>query len=326
MNDAGRACALPALSVVLIGAGDIASLQRTLRHLRAQSAAAVIEVLIGLPSGSEAFAIDAQAMPFHSFELIDTGTPSTTARARATVIAEATAPVVAFIEDHSFPEPWWAQRLIDAHRGPHVAVATTIGNANPGSMLSWANFLIEYGVWTNACETCEPDHLPGHNGSYKRDALLRYEPRMSDWLEAESVLQWDLVAQGDRLSLLPETGVFHLNHSTLAVSIELRFAVGRCFAASRSADWSAMRRWLYAAACPAIPLVRLTKLFATLGPGPHRLAALRALPALFPLLILDGMGEGVGYLSGAGRSMERLGELEMQRVRFLRTADKPLID
>src|SRR5262245_39100136 len=58
-------------------------------------------------------------------------------------IRAARAPVVAYVEEHSFPEPTWAEALINAHDGPYAAVGSTIGNANPDTLCSWINMFEE---------------------------------------------------------------------------------------------------------------------------------------------------------------------------------------
>lgn len=65
-----------------------------------------------------------------------------TAEARAAGIRQANAPVVAFVEDHSYPDPDWAERLIEAHRKLWAAVGPVMMvNANPATMISWPIFL-----------------------------------------------------------------------------------------------------------------------------------------------------------------------------------------
>jgi hypothetical protein len=58
----------------------------------------------------------------------------------AASVCSARHPVVAFGEDHGFPERSWAQALLEAYGdfGPAVR------NANPGNAASWADLLIAY--------------------------------------------------------------------------------------------------------------------------------------------------------------------------------------
>ena len=314
----------PALSVILVGAGDARSIQKTIRHLAAQTIRDQVEVVVAVP---DAEALDLDALPTDGLQdvrAVSAGPLVSTARSRVPAIHAARADVVAFVEDHSFPPPEWAARLVEAHRGDYVAVAPVVTSANAGSATGRANHYIEYGAWEFGDGT-EPEHLPGHNGSYKRDVLLTYGDRLGEMLEAESVIHWDLGARGERLRLLRDLEIPHINFSQVPATIRLRFHGGRAFAASRSRGWSAARRALYALAAPAIPALRLGRIVRAGWATPHRADVVRTLPALAGYLLLDGLGEMVGYASGAGSATARLGAIEIQRDRFVRADEVGLL-
>ncbi len=236
--------------------------------------------------------------------------------ARVAGVRAARAPIVAFVEDHSFPQPGWAAALIGAHRGPWAAVGPAVGNANPASAMSWANLLIEYAPWLEPATRGSVEHLPGHNSSYKRAILMEYGPALETMLEAETILHWDLRAKGFQLWLEPEAKTLHLNFSGAAASIRLRFHGGRMFAAARARQWPIARRLAYSAAAPLIPLVRLRRIVAQAWrrdrtPTPPK----RAVPAMLFLLACDAAGEMAGYLMGAGGEAQRAGEFEFHHDR-----------
>jgi len=98
----------------------------------------------------------------------------TSNRSRVAGIRAATAPIVALAEDHSFPDPDWADALITAHQARFAVVGPVLRNANPRSMLSWANLLLEYAPWLEGTPGQEMKDLPGHNSAYRRDLLLAF--------------------------------------------------------------------------------------------------------------------------------------------------------
>ena len=49
------------------------------------------------------------------------------------------------IEDHSYPEPEWAEALLRAHAGPWTVVGPAVANANPDYTASWVNYVLSYG-------------------------------------------------------------------------------------------------------------------------------------------------------------------------------------
>jgi len=305
------------MSVVAITPDNYDTIGTLLQHLHAQSAKYEIELVIVAPVGAE-IPLDAPALQgFWGVVVVPVETVvASTAAARAAGVRSARAPVVAFVEDHSFPQPDWAAALIATHRQPCAAVGPAVGNANPGSAISWANLLIEYAPWLDPANAGVVEHLPGHNSSYKRTLLLEYGAGLETMLEAESILHWDLRAKGHQLRLEPAAKTLHMNYSGGTASVRLRFHSGRLFAAARARDWGLAKRLAYAAAAPLIPLVRLRRILAQ-SQRQRRSAPLplRALLALTALLVCDAAGELAGYLRGAGAAAAQTGEFEFHENR-----------
>lgn len=313
----------PEMSVVVITPDGYATIRKTIRHLRAQQASGSLEVLIVAPSAEELGLDESEMKSFLRYEVVEVGPVVSTARARAVGALAASARIVAFAEDHAYPAPGWAEALIERHREDWAAVGPVMTNANPRSITSWANLLIEYAQWLDPTEGGERDHLPGHNGSYKRDVLLGYGDRLEAMLDAESVLHWDLRANEHKLYLEPKARTFHQNFSQHTPSLTLRFNGGRLFASSRARYWPAWRRALFTCASPLIPVVRCCRIMRELfRPGRPRRLLPRLLPALMVGLIFDGAGEMAGYALGPGRAMAKLSDMEFHRERYLAGHDR----
>jgi hypothetical protein len=231
-------------------------------------------------------------------------------------VRAAAAPVVAMGETHSYPQPGWAEALIETHRGPWGGVGPAIVNANPRSTIGWSNLLLDYGPWVEAADAGPADDIPGHNGSFKREALLEYGPRLEAMMESDSQLVADLRARGHRLYLEPRARTAHLNVSRPGPWMLERVAAGREFAGLRCARWSRVRRAAYAFGSPLIPAVRLVRVVAQL----RWRGALGLLPRVFPALavalVFSAAGEAIGYAAGRG-SPRRLYEMELHRVRYV---------
>ncbi|MDT5262253.1 MAG: hypothetical protein QOC61_1257 [Acidobacteriota bacterium] len=313
----------PAMSVVVITPDRYATIRKTIRHLRAQKACGTLEIIIVAPSAEKLELVAEEMRDFLRYKVIEAGHMSSTARARAAGVMNASAPVVAFAEDHAYTAPGWAQALIERHREGWAAVGPVMANANPQSVMSWANLLIEYAQWLAPSEGGEREHLPGHNGSYKREVLTEYGAGLEAMLDAESILHWDLRAKGHRLYLEPKARTFHQNFSAPTPSLVLRFNGGRLFASSRAREWPAWRRALFACASPLIPVVRCLRITRELfKPGRPRRLLPRLLPALFVGLLFDGAGEMTGYAFGAGRAMAKLSDMEFHRERYMAESER----
>jgi hypothetical protein len=314
---------LPEMSVVVVTPDNFETVRKTVRHLRAQNVSGKMEVVLVAPSAG-GLGLDEEALDgFLRHRVVEVGPVTSTARARAAGVRAARAEVVALVEDHAFPAPGWAESLLGRHRESWAAVGPVMSNANPRSVTSWVNLLVEYAPWLEPSEGGEREHLPGHNGSYKREVLTAYGERLEAMLEAESVLHWDLRSRGHKLYLEPKARVFHRNFSVAAPSLSLRFNGGRLFAASRAREWPAWRRALFAAASPLIPLVRCARIAREMYVRSRtRRMMPRLLPALLVGLAFDGAGEAAGYAFGPGGAMAKLSDMEFHRDRFVAEADR----
>jgi len=306
----------PEATVVLVASEGVKSIARILSRLESQTASTRIEVIIAASASTVPELVRLPKVNFVNLRVVEADL-STSARARATGVTHASAPLVIFTEDHAFPKSKdWAALLISAHRLPHVAVGPVIRNANPATATSWASLVVEYGPWLDATQPIEMDYLPGHNSAYKRSALVAYGDDLANMLEAEWVLHRDLRARGETLWLDPSIEVEHVNYSTAGPALKLHVLEGWMFAASRSRSWSGQKRLIYAAAFPAIVLRRFYKVVQQLFQSPSsRPHAMRALPMSALLLLASGLGEGIGYTFGDGGYRSALARMEYYRWR-----------
>lgn len=307
------------LSVVIVTPDRYDTIRKTIGYLRSQTAADRLEIVIVAPS-EESLDLDAADLePFAGFRVVEVGHVESLGEGNAAGVREASAPVIALLEDHSRPERGWAEAILAAHRSDWAAVGPAMGNPNPKSAVSWADFLLAFGTWWIPTPSGEIDHLPTHNASYKRSVLLEYGPELETLLKAEIILQWDLCARGHRLYLDGGARVYHVNFELLRSMLPVQLHAGRVFAAVRSRGWRPSKRALYAAGSPIIPLIRLRHVLHQVvrRPGRSELPA-----AVYPLICLglltSALGEALGYALGIGNAGRSLGHYEFHRDRHLR--------
>lgn len=331
LKDAGATtnpapAAAPAISVIVVFARRLTVLRRTLAHLRAQTVAGAIELVIVAPSEESMRELEARDVAgLHSVRVAVVGEITNVDKAGARGIGEATAPVVAFIEDHAFPAPNWAETLIDAHRSDWGVVGTAIVNGNPRTGWSWANHLVTYGPWASHVDPGEHASVSRHNTSFKRDALRSLGPSLLPAFGRDGALLKDLKKAGHRIYLDTRTSVAHVNPSKAMTTIGLRFNAGRVFADKRvnAGRWGWPKRLVYAGAAPLYPLIRFRQIWGqTLSHPSHRFLVPRVLPALSGALIADAIGQAVGYLSGAGQAVDTLADFEAERMPHIVVSDR----
>jgi hypothetical protein len=299
--------------------------RRTVGRLRAQSLRDRMELVLVAVSGP----IEAPAAELAGFwgAKIVPAPGAAIPQGNAAGVRAAASEVVVFAEDHCFPEPGWAAALVSAHAAGHAAVGPEVANANPGSIISRCDYMIGFGPWMSPCRGGLVPFLPGHNSSYKREALLAYGDRLPAMLESETVLHYDLTRRGRTLYLEPAARARHVNFATWGAWLRVQYYCGRVFAGSRARPWGFGRRLFYGAAAPLIPLVRAARICGELSKPGRRL---RSIPALLPVMMVglavSGFGELMGYLAGPGRSADNMAEYEHDRLRFVRPADRRALE
>ena len=328
----------PRLSVVLVTADTFAALALTWAHLERQRRPGELEVLVVGPA--EAAAGLPRRHPFHAATWVPVASVPSLDRARAAALPAISAPLAAFVEDHAFPEPDWAERIVAAHRGdpPPAVLGGAMVNANPASLASWANLLTAYGDWTatggdGGVEGGVPrggavEALPGHNAAYDTAALRALAatagPGELEGLFARGGGLHDALVAAGGLVLVPEARIAHVNPSRWRSTLALRLDAGRLYAAGRwrRRGWGRLRRLLYTAASPLIPAVRLLRHHRETAAGRRPARGLRQRLALAVGYTLDAVGQAVGYAAGAGASLERLDLFEVDRWRHLDRRDR----
>jgi GT2 family glycosyltransferase len=316
---------MPAMSVVLITPDTYAAIRKTISHLRAQTMSRQLELVMVAPSAARLDPDKSELHEFCGFRIVELGPIRSTGRALAEGIRHATAPIVAYAEEHSYPEPGWAESLIEAHGGSWAGVGAVLCNANPSTKTSWAHLYTDFGPWVAPAEVTETFHLSAHHTAYKREVLLSFGPLLDELLEVDYVLNRELQAKGYKLYLQPAARSCHVNCSRPGSLFWAEFHGGRLFGSARAAyeHWSILRRLLYVAGMPLIPLLRLWRVQAEINRTGRK-------PGLFPGILLPlltslaghSLGEAIGYAMGAGDAAERRTSIELSRHRHVINQEK----
>lgn len=306
---------LPPRISFVVPTDSFATIAKVVERLAAQKIAAEIELVVICPAASALGRADVDPLAFLIVEhgLVPLG------EARAAGVRAATAPVVAIGETHAFPEPDWAERILQAHDdGPWAVVVPSIANANPdGGARSWSSFLIDYGEWAATRQAGEVGATPAYNVTYKREVLLSFGSHLSELLEPGSAFPQELAARGHRSYFEPQARIEHLNLARARAWLAERFLSGRLLGARRRARWPFVRTLAYITGSPLIPVVRLLRTRNALAVAHHagRLPPHTAL-AVIAACIVWGAGELVGYVAGRGRAETRLLEYELHKARY----------
>lgn len=317
----------PEMSVVIVTPDDYQVIRRTIRHLNAQTVKDRLEIVIGAPSRAQLGLIESDLEGFHSYKVVEVGEIRILTDAKVATVAESSAPIVAFAEDHCYPEPGWAEALIATHRRGYAAVGPLMRNANPATSLSWAGLFLHYGCCIQPVHSGHCTNLPWHNTSYKRRLLLEYGSELSSMLIVEGILFDDLRAKGNTLHLEPAAQTNHVNISIFSSWVRHAFWGGRLFGAMRARKnkWPVWRRLIYIGGSPLIPVMRFYKTVQKVREVGKGTLLPRMIPAVLAGLFPHVVGEITGYALGAGRAAERYSYFEMKRFLHVGPNDRHML-
>lgn len=307
----------PDLSVVLVAGSQRVRAQRVLDALGAQTVRDRLEVVVvDLAEGArERLAVAASLR--HTYAV----RPDINrwGRARAEGVRLASGPVVAFIEDHCFPQPEWAEILIEAYRGPWDVVGYAFTNANPRSYVSRASMLARYGQFTHPTGRRRASLVSGNNVSYRRPLLVSFGAELEGLLTIDFNLQEILGRRGAPMLVEARALAAHQNYSRFLDDSITGHWYCRLLAARRADTqrWSVARRLIHGVGAPlGSPAIRLARLLRSLpGRQPLWRDVCLGLPLIAGWYLTDALGESLGYLLGPGRAEQEALRWELNEAR-----------
>ena len=219
---------------------------------------------------------------------------------RRTGVRASSGEIVAFLEEHTVPEPGWAAALIRAYDEPWDAVGYAFTNANPGSYRSEASLIADYGHWRHPALGGVCGFLPSNNVSYRRSVLDGIEEELRSVYSLDVNLHQQLAHEGRTLAIASEARVGHENLVRVRDVMWANHDFCRLMAANRvrREGWTRPRRLLYALAVPlGAPPLKLARLVRSLpGRGLWPTFA-RSLPVVLAVYVWSAVGESRGYLT-----------------------------
>lgn len=310
------------LSAIVLVGSQRSRAQRSVDALNLQTVSKEMEVII-VDTRSERFSqLNMSGEAKHIYLCM----PETTTwgEGRYEGILNASAPIVAFIEDHCFADHNWAESLIKAYKNPWASVGYGFRNANPRSYLSRVGMFLDYGLWELPTTSRKVKILPGNNVSYHRETILQFGGRLQQLLEIDFNLQMNLLKNNKLLYTAADAKVSHQNFEYLSGGIFANFSYARVLAFNRAQinSWSFFKRLIYACGTPFVsPPIRLLRLIKSFHFNPDKkkqvINLIKSLPVLVITFICTGIGEAIGYIAGEGQSRAKLffWEVEAQRLK-----------
>lgn len=313
----------PVLSVLLFTPNDPAALDIIRAALRRQTIANQLELVVVVQSAAAFGDVSSLFAGFAGGRVIELDGVYLLGRAKAAAVLAATSPIVVLAEDHCFPEPHWAEKLVAAFsEGPHAAVGPAVRVGNSGEGLGSATHYMHWGAWTEPRRGNAAMIAP-HNGAYRRSVLLERAGRLPDLFPTEQFLQAELLDNGHTLFVEPAAVVSHYGISRFLPWVGLGFWGGRLFGGNRAAHerWTARQRLTRVLTAPMVPFVRFIRTIACMRSLGKTNELMRAAPIQFLGLLIHASGEAAGYAFGTGNAELRYSRYELYRHQDLNRRD-----
>jgi hypothetical protein len=224
---------------------------------------------------------------------------------RAIGVKSVEAEIVAIIEEHCVAPPHWIKTILDSFQEGDAAIGGPILDSEFTRLRDWVVYFSEYHNYLPPWPEGKRYMLNGANIAYDREELLKYVEVLGQgyW---EIVLHPHLIKDGAFRSV-PSMGVHHTGPFNYGYYLRQRYLLSRVWGGTQKEKVSLVKRLIYLAAAPIIPLFLLGRISSRVLKNKKLLPKyLLTLPLLIPVLIAYLCGEWTGYLLGVGDALEKV--------------------
>lgn len=295
---------MPQISVVIASKVGAPFIDQCLESIRDEAASLEAEVLVVTPRSEEY--VDRIRNKFPWVRVIRDPALTRIPALRGRGVDEASGEYVAIIEEHCSAAPDWLHQAQAALAGgPYAAVGGAISDYDYPRLRDWVVYFVEYNGSLPPAPSGETYNLNDANIAYPRKLLLEHRHLLDDgyW---PMTLHPTLTARGLKLLSVPEMVVHHRGPFDFFYYLRQRFLFSRAFAGVRARTQSPVRRLVYLAAAPVVPLLLLARITRTVVQKRYVPQFVRTLPLTVPAVVVLVAGEWVGCLLGPGNALSEV--------------------
>jgi glycosyltransferase involved in cell wall biosynthesis len=304
INERPLSAAAYSASVIVLSYNSRKTIRRCLDSLLAQETSVSFEIIV-VDSGRD----DTASIVEHEYptvRLIHLSRRAFPGEARNVGVVNSSADIVAFLASDCVAHPQWLNTRFQWHEQGFMAVGGAITNANPDSIIGWANYFMEYLY----CLPSRPmEEIKGkliHNLSYKRELFQRhglFPPHLR--MGEDTVFNRRMMLNQERVLFEPKVRTGHINPTSVLDFLEHQYEHGVSFAlACRKGELSFFR-------IPDRPIAKFLSLYQPLVRYPllrirnsvqvvrkHQPALLSSLIWCFPFLVSGIFSAAFGIVRG----------------------------
>jgi len=295
------------LSVVVPSYNSEKTIRRCLRSLAAQKTSLKFEVIV-VDSSADGTA-DLVASEFAWVKMLCQAQRLYPGAARNIGIQNASGKIIAFLASDCVAHPLWLETRYRLHQQGFAGVGGAIANANPQSIVGWANYFMEFIFSLPGRPREEITGKIIHNLSYRREVFDRYglfDPSLP--MGEDTVFNRQMMLRGEPMIFEPEIVAGHINPTSLRELLVHHFQHGCHFAmACRNGQLaffkmpSSLARRVLRLYQPLLfyPILRVKSCFANVVRHQPRL--IPQLLLCFPLFLLGIFSAAIGIAVGSLR-------------------------
>lgn len=218
----------PVVSVVVLSYNSQKTIRASLGSLARQKTSFPFEVIVVDSSRDRTASIVRNEYPW--VRLVQLARRALPGETRNVGVQHARGSIITFLASDCVADPDWLQIRMESHCEGFAAVGGVITNANPGNVVGWANYLIEYVF-------CLPNRAKEvirgkiiHNLSYRRELFDRYGLFPPDLpLGEDTVFNRKLMVHNEAVLFNPDIRTGHLNPSSLIHLLKHHYEHGKYF-------------------------------------------------------------------------------------------------
>lgn len=215
-------------SVIVLSYNSQKTIRTSLDSLAAQQTSVRFEVIVVDSSTDATATIVSHEYPW--VRLVRLTRRALPGETRNVGVERAKGTIIAFLASDCVAAPDWLNNRMEGHDEGFAAVGGVITNANPGNLVGWANYLMEYAL-------CLPNRprevMKGkiiHNLSYRSELFSRYGSFPPDLPLGEDTVFNRRLMLGDETVLFdPRVRTGHINPSSLRHLLEHHYGHGKYF-------------------------------------------------------------------------------------------------
>jgi glycosyltransferase involved in cell wall biosynthesis len=211
--------------------------------------------------------------------------------------------IVAIIEEHCVAAEDWLASAVRGLLPGYVAVGGPVDFRSDGRLRDWITYFIEYNAYLPPWKDADTSVVGSANAAYRKEILQSHRVLLTDgyW---EAALHPKLLAEGARFRSASDMLVYHRGPFGYLYYLRQRYLFSRAFAGARRQNLSAVHRFSYLLAAPAIPLLLLARIGSRVfSKKCHPDKFILSLPLLVPAMAIYAIGEWMGYAFGPGQAL-----------------------